>query len=179
MIDIDTAQNVALGLLVLVVIVFGVWQARHGPAQIADDRMWTRAIAEIERMRLDLTDLRKTVAYLYQLLDEYMRGVRILIAQVLRLGEQPEWTPPPVIPIQEQQQPSPPARLLLALETLFSLEELEVLAANVGASPGSIAGETIRARALGLVEWCKRRDKTSALCDAVSRERPNARVVEV
>lgn len=147
-------------------------RGRSSPAQSMDERMWQRALDEQARMRVELDDLHRQLV-------EYVRGVRVLINQVLRLGEQPEWTPPIIPPQPMGRAPAnPQVALLRALETLFGVEDLELLATTVGASVGEIAGDTIRARALALAEWCRRRDRMADLYEAVRRERPNARLEE-
>ena len=68
------------------------------------------------------------------------------------------------------------APLAKIIEGAFSLEELAALADDVCVPLDSIPGETLPAKALGLVQYCERRSATGALRDAVRRARPNLMV---
>lgn len=54
----------------------------------------------------------------------------------------------------------------------FSLEELEVLAVDVGAKWDNLAGNTLIARAASLVAWAERNDRLLTLLVAVVNVRP-------
>ena len=64
------------------------------------------------------------------------------------------------------------ARLRQALIERFSLEELEVLASDVGATWDNLHGDTLLARASSLVAWAERNDRLLALLIAVVNARP-------
>lgn len=69
---------------------------------------------------------------------------------------------------------SDPSKLLGVLSTLFSIDELESLAFELGAKEGSLGNGEIDARALRLIRYAKSRNKVDVLAHLVWRQRPDA-----
>lgn len=93
-------------------------------------------------------------------------GVRVLIAQIVRGGGVPEWTP-------EQATERAPARPLHeAIGFHFNNEEIDDLAARVGIDHEALAGRTRIKRAQSLVEAATRLSLSDALLAAARELRP-------
>lgn len=93
-------------------------------------------------------------------------GVRVLIAQIVRGGDVPEWTP-------EQATERAPARPLHeAIGFHFNNEEIDDLAARVGIDHEALAGHTRIKRAQSLVEAATRLSLSDALLAAARELRP-------
>lgn len=67
-------------------------------------------------------------------------------------------------------------RLYEAMRTLFSAEELEVLAHEAGLNVEDVGGQTLPVIALRLLRQAQHTGRVAALADAVRRARPNADV---
>lgn len=68
------------------------------------------------------------------------------------------------------------ARAEMAMRTLFTREELDILAHEIGASLDTIGGETLAGIANRLLRYARDRGITDRLIAAVRRARPNAGV---
>lgn len=95
-------------------------------------------------------------------------GVRVLIAQIVRGGDVPEWSLAPDAPA-EVPQPRP---LHETLSYYFNNEELDDLAARVGIDHEALAGRTRIKRAQSLVEAATRLSLSDALLAAARELRP-------
>jgi hypothetical protein len=60
------------------------------------------------------------------------------------------------------------------LAELFSLDEIALLAFEVGAS-GDVSGDTVIQRAASLTEWAERNNKLVLLTVAIAKARPDAK----
>lgn len=99
-------------------------------------------------------------------------GVRVLVAQVIRLGGTPEWTPPPSsVEQQSAQGDGQPAYVVLS--ALFNNEELDDLAARCDIDPESLEGRTRTRRAQSLVDLATRRGMLSELITTARELRPD------
>ena len=107
-------------------------------------------------------------------LAEVEIGVRILIAQVKRMGGEPEWTPATEPPATVSEAIDDVA-LFRSVAALFNVEELDDLAFRIGIDPESIEGRRKDARARSLVTAAKQRDLLPELIDAARQLRPEGR----
>jgi len=69
--------------------------------------------------------------------------------------------------------PAADIRLLDLITGHFSLEELSVLAFELGIDADELAGDTKSAKALSLLRYCQRRDLLAQLKDAMRKARPH------
>jgi hypothetical protein len=102
-------------------------------------------------------------------------GVKVLIAQIQRLGETPEWNigaaPPP-----EVNEVIDTVSLQRSLVALFDVDGLDDLAFQLGIDPGDVAGKTLNARARGLVIYCKQRKMLPELIRLARQLRPDGEI---
>jgi hypothetical protein len=68
-----------------------------------------------------------------------------------------------------------PARLMLNLSTLFSIDELEQIETEIGARPEDIGEGLAIERAAALVDWAARNERMMALLVVAIRARPDAK----
>lgn len=99
-------------------------------------------------------------------------GVRVLVAQIERLGEKPEWSPTAVV-VEDATAARP---LHEVLSYYFNNEELDDLAARVGIDHESLAGRTRIKRAQSLVEAAARMSVTDVLIDTARELRPKGNI---
>lgn len=97
-------------------------------------------------------------------------GVRVLIAQIVRGGGVPEWTPEQATEI------APPRPLHEAIGFHFNNEEIDDLAARVGIDPEALAGHTRMKRAQSLVEAASRNGLTDVLIATAKELRPKGNI---
>lgn len=98
-------------------------------------------------------------------------GVRVLVAQIERLGEKPDWSPGGAT-----SEPPPARPLHETLAYYFNNEELDDLAARVGIDHESLAGRTRIKRAQSLVEAAARMSVTEALIATARELRPKGSI---
>jgi len=127
-------------------------------ATLENDRQ--RDHIEMQRLRLRLTELEI--------------GVRVLIAQVKRLGESPDWgddDPPPgdVAPVDNM-------ALHRNIAALFDADEIDDLAFRLGIPPDEIEGKRRDTRARNLVLYADRRERVDELVALVRQLRPEWRM---
>lgn len=97
-------------------------------------------------------------------------GVRVLVAQIVRDGGVPEWTP-------EQATEIVPSRPLHeAIGFYFNNEEIDDLAARVGIDHEALAGRTRMKRAQSLVEAASRNGLTDVLIATAKELRPKGNI---
>ncbi len=104
---------------------------------------------------------------------ELKMGVRILIAQVIRLGETPEWTPPSA-ERQSAQGNGRPVHVIIS--ALFNNEEIDDLAARCDIDPEQLEGRTRTRRAQSLVDAAARLGKSSELIAMARQLRPEGKI---
>lgn len=93
------------------------------------------------------------------------------LARILRRTEQEEQrvTPPPSSP--RERVDAQRRELREAISAAFSLEELEVLASDLGVDWDEISDRTKQSRIVGLINYFSRRKRSAELVDALNRER--------
>lgn len=101
-------------------------------------------------------------------------GVRVLIAQVRRLGAEPEWMPAVETPATVSEVIDDVA-LYRSIAALFNVEELDDLAFRLGLDPESLEGKRKETRARSLVTAAKQRDLLPELIDVARQLRPDGR----
>ncbi len=100
-------------------------------------------------------------------------GVQVLIAQIRRLGETPEYvpstTPPPVEDVNEAIDERAVQR---SIDALFSVEEIDDLAFRVGIDVDDIEGRVGSTRSRSLVQLARRRGLLPELIRVARQLRP-------
>lgn len=107
-------------------------------------------------------------------LAEVEIGVRILIAQVRRLGAEPDWMPAADTPATVSDVIDDVA-LYRSIAALFNVEELDDIAFRLGLDPESLEGKRKETRARSLVTAAKQRDLLPELIDVARQLRPEGR----
>lgn len=107
-------------------------------------------------------------------LAEVEIGVRILIAQVKRLGAEPDWVPSADAP-ETISDIIDDVSLYRSIAALFNVEELDDLAFRLGLDPESLEGKRKETRARSLVTAAKQRDLLPELIDVARQLRPEGR----
>lgn len=107
-------------------------------------------------------------------LAELEIGVRVLIAQVKRMGGEPEWTPPTEA-AKTVSEVIDDAALYRSVAALFDIDELDDLAYRLGIEPDELDGKRRDTRARSLVSYAKRRDLLPELIDKARQLRPEGR----
>lgn len=121
-----------------------------------------RTHEEMTRLRLRLTELEI--------------GVKILIAQVKRLGATPDWNGA-AAPVDETPAPIDETALYRKVAELFDVEEIDDLAFRLGIAPDEIEGKRRDSRARHLVQHTARRGELDDLVQLVRQLRPGVRFV--
>ena len=121
-----------------------------------------RTHEEMTRLRLRLTELEI--------------GVKILIAQVKRLGATPDWNGA-AAPVDETPAPIDETALYRKVAELFDVEEIDDLAFRLGIAPDEIEGKRRDSRARHLVQHVARRGELDDLVQLVRQLRPGVRFV--
>lgn len=130
-------------------------------AALENDRQ--RDYTEMQRLRLRLTELEI--------------GVRVLIAQVKRLGEAPEWNGHDTAePIDASPAPVDETALYRTIAALFDVDEIDNLAFQLGISPDEIEGKRRDTRARYLVQHTARRGMVDDLVELVRQLRPEGKI---
>lgn len=122
----------------------------------------------VDELTLEVVDLRLSLSRLAV-------GAARLIAQVERLGEEPEYRLSAELIRRGTSEESDAERLRRLLVDHFSVEELDELAFTAGIPPESYGGHTRPARALALVQVASRHGKLEELVGQARAERPNVR----
>lgn len=98
-------------------------------------------------------------------------GVRVLSAQVIRLGGTPEYKipePPAVISVK----PANDRALAQAIAALFNRDEIDDLAFRLGINGEDMSGDTVTKRARALVDYARRHSVTEELIALARQLRP-------
>ena len=127
-------------------------------ATLENDRQ--RDYTEMQRLRIRLTELEI--------------GVRVLIAQVKRLGESPDWGDDAAPPGDA----APVDNMVLDrnIAALFDVDEIDDLAFRLGIPPDEIEGKRRETRARNLVLYADRRERVDELVELVRQLRPEWRM---
>ena len=102
-------------------------------------------------------------------------GVRVLIAQIRRMGGEPEWNVAPDGPIPPVSEVIDDTALYRSIAALFDVDELDDLAFRLGIEPDELEGKRRDSRARSLVQYAKRRDMLPELIDIARQLRPEGR----
>lgn len=132
-------------------------------ATLENDRQ--RDHAEMQRLRIRLTELEI--------------GVRVLIAQVKRLGESPDWGGDDATPVEPESAETAGVdnmTLHRNIATLFDADEIDDLAFRLGIPPDEIEGKRRETRARNLVLYADRRERVDELVELVRQLRPEWRM---
>lgn len=121
-----------------------------------------RTHEEMTRLRLRLTELEI--------------GVKVLIAQVKRLGETPDWNGEATAAVVEAPAVDETA-LYRGIAALFDVEEIDDLAFRLEIAPDEIEGTRRDSRARHLVQHVARRGELDDLVQLVRQLRPGVRFV--
>lgn len=149
------AGVVATGLLIAAL------NRRHDSAMRAVEAQHRLHVADMEREHVAEVDaLRQRIAAL--------EAQQATLVQLLRAHN--------VISASDAISVTAPSRLYEAMRTLFSAEELEVLAHEAGLNVEDVGGQTLPVIALRLLRQAQHTGRVAALADAVRRARPNAGV---
>lgn len=122
----------------------------------------------VDELTLEVVDLRLSLSRLAV-------GAARLIAQVERLGEEPEYQLPAQLIRRGADDESDAERLHRLLVEHFNVEELDALAFTAGIPPESYGGHTRPARTLALVQVASRHGKLEELVGQARAERPSVR----
>lgn len=132
-------------------------------ATLENDRQ--RDHTEMQRLRLRLTELEI--------------GVRVLIAQIKRLGESPDWDSGNTAPTEAESAETAPIdnmALHRNIAALFDADEIDDLAFRLGIPPDEIEGKRRDTRARNLVLYADRRERVDDLLELVRQLRPEWRM---
>lgn len=139
------------------------------------DQRQARDRQEMDRLHAELTDWK---TYSRQQAD-YGRQLVALLREMGYAGEIP---PAPVPPTAAQANRGPTSGVgddrILAIELarIFNIEELRDLEFQMGIPDGSLAEDTIAARARELVRWCRRRGRVEELRTMAAALRPEGKI---
>lgn len=98
-------------------------------------------------------------------------GVRVLSAQVRRLGEEPEYKIPDA-PALVSVKPANDRALAQTIAALFNRDEIDDLAFRLGINGEEISGDTVTKRARSLVDYARRHSVTEELIATARQLRP-------
>lgn len=153
-------------LLAPMLVALAVWLAmKKNPTPIAD----TRLLQMIDRLQTRVDELEKDL----RLVQTWAAR---LSAQVVSLGGQP-------ITITDIEQATTgtihtlsndPSKLLQILRNEFDIDELELIAVELGMRKGMLGAGTVDDRALKLLRYAESQRKLPDLAFAIWRERPAA-----
>lgn len=150
--------------------------------------------AEIDELRRDLTEAREKLEILREEMTadheemaemrvemtEWRAGMRLVFQQMQIAGITPAWQPRERPPRENPRRRGnkPPGSLNeevlpIILASLFNIEELDLLAVDVGARPEDLIGQTIDRRAASLVLWARRHSRLDLLVAKTKQLRPD------
>lgn len=139
-----------------------------GPAEYREMvDMVTRLSSDVARLTVRQIDMEKIIA-------EYDRGVRRLVAQVRRLGQEPEWEPNGAV-AQLKAGKTPKVRLYDLITDHFGLEELREVIFELGLSADDLKGPTRPVLTMELIELVDRMGRERELVAILQRKRPQVR----
>jgi hypothetical protein len=119
-----------------------------------------------ERSRLEIERLDFQRA-----MDEYRDGYRVLIRQIERLGEKPEWRPNGRLKAIEAGT-APLVSIYDLINQYFSDQELDDLAFRLSVPGGEVSGNATSQRVRSLIGYCNRRGRLQALVNMCRQLRP-------
>jgi hypothetical protein len=100
-------------------------------------------------------------------------GINILIAQVKRLGGDPEYEPP--LEEREEDRHYNQSDLLRRMSRQFNMDELADLAYQLDIQTGALGGDTVSAKARAIITYMERRGELAKLVAFCRRLRPEGR----
>ena len=159
-------------------LLYAVWYGRHSSMELARPdagQMAARAQQQsaIDELLANQQDLLRRVLELELMVTEYQLGTSQLIAQLESLKVTPAWRPKAKGAGGEMG--SDTVTLSKEIERLFTVDEMNQLAAAAGIPPGSFDGDTQPARALELVQYAQRHGQLEALVAACRKARPRGK----
>lgn len=173
----EILATILLGLILAILGVAWVWRESSKPGALErqertivsmQERM-DRQQACMDRQQAQIDELLVSRSADHELLKEWIAYARRL-AEMFRAatGQEPPAEPSSVPRKRIRVDPAAIARLM---EDLFSLSDLSGLAFELGISE-SVSGETIKERAISLVETARRRGLLPRLVELGRRDRP-------
>jgi hypothetical protein len=167
----DTIQVASLVAFLAVVGWLAVrFRATPAPREVAEleSRIWHRASEQGERLQAEIDALRREIRDIRQENDELRAWVVELTQQVVGLGGKP--VPRPRLYYDANR----PAidDTYNALISVFSREELEQIAFELGIGVENVPGATAPAYAMHLYQTAERTGKGVALTEVVRKARP-------
>lgn len=165
-IDWSAAFAVLVALVALVAVGLAIWFSRNR-------RVTYQADTALEDYGRRLDELTLQVVELKLALSHYKVGTATLTAQVIRLGEAPEWRPE--VFVQRSVDEEPLVRIYQLIIDHFSIAEMDELAAAAGIPTESYGGHEAPARALSLVKYAARHGQLEDLVAVARKRRPKVR----
>lgn len=160
----------AFGFLVALVaagaVAAAIWFSRNR-------RVTYQADTALEDYGRRLDELTLQVVELRLALSHYRVGAATLTAQVIRLGEQPEWRPEALA--QRTGEDEPLVRIYQLIIDHFNIAEMDELAAAAGIPIENYSGQESPSRALSLVKYAARHGQLDDLLAVARRRRPKVR----
>jgi hypothetical protein len=133
--------------------------------------MVTAQANDRERIR-ELESLRATdhalITTLQEQMDEFRRGVRLLVEQLEQAKITPVW-----VPSRSMLNGQLSTELRRFIHSHFNHEEIDDLALRLGANPDDITGQSLLARSRSIVGYAERNELMEQLADLVRELRPN------
>lgn len=168
---VDALQGIAIALFLAAVgwLAFRL-RATPTPREVSEleSRIWQRAAEQGARLQAEIDAMRREIRDIRQENDELRAWVVKLTQQVVGLGGKP--APRPRL-YWDATRPAVDATYD-ALISMFSREELEQLAFELGIGIEAVPGATVPAYGMHLYQMAERTGKSSALADAVRKARP-------
>lgn len=181
------AQITLMGLMVTAFFSVELWAAvlvirRREPISVIKDMN-----AEIAAMstRLRASEARQEASHqqilrLESLVTELDRGIKVLLQQLARLNETPDYTriSPPLAEVVsaaavDALAARDKATLQRKMARRFSMAELSDLALELGIEDGVLTGDTTSERAKAIIQYMARREQMDKLVELCERERPS------
>lgn len=163
------AEGIIVGVVLMMFVVV-VWRERLKP----EPGQYRELVDTVARLSGDVARLTVRQIDMEKIIAEYDRGVRRLIAQVRRLGHEPEWEPNGAV-AQLRAGRTPKLRLYDLMKDHFDLDELREVVFELGLSVDDLTGATRPVLTMELIELVDRMGREPELVDILRRKRPTIR----
>jgi hypothetical protein len=145
--------------------VLGRWRAEATPAtKPAEPATVSSGDDERARLEIERLDFKRAM-------DEYREGYRLLIKQIERLGEKPEWKPNGRLKAIEAGT-APLVSIYDLINQFFNDGELDDLAFRLSLPAGELGSGATSQRVRALIGYCNRRGRLQALLAMCRQLRP-------
>lgn len=135
------------------------------------DRQQARLDAQakrIDQLEAEIDDLREGRVIDHEEMRELRDGIGLLVEQIRKANMTPVWTPENV----KRRPRTGQTALARQIEQLFTLDEIDGLAFDMGIDKGQLSGDTLGPRARALVAFAADRGRLNELRRAVTDARP-------